>query len=102
MSEDAVRPQPPEPLSREHRRAERARIVALSKLPFLYDFALRGRSQAIVAVLLQSALAIALGLVLARVVSGEWLPGWVLFLVLAVSIALQAAARYLNAQAGRR
>ena len=102
MNDDAVRPQPPEPLSPEHRRAERARIVRQSKLPFLYDFALQGRPQAILAVLAQSGLAIGVGLVLAKVVTGEWLPGWVVFLVLAVAFALQAAARYPNAQAGRR
>ncbi len=99
MSNDEAQPAP---LSREHRRAERARVVQLSKLPFLYDFALRGLPQAIVAVLLQSALAIAIGLLIAKVATGEWLPGWILFLVLAVSFALQGAARYLNAQAGRR
>jgi hypothetical protein len=87
--------------SREARRAERARVVRLSRLPFLYDFSLRGRPYAVAAVLLQSAIAIALALVVCRAVSGEWLPRWALFVVLAVSLGLQALARFLNARAGR-
>ena len=87
---------------KEARRAERARINRLSRLPFLYDLALRGRAQAVAATLLQSALAIALALVPVRLATGDWLPRFALLLVLASAFALQALARYLNARAGRR
>ena len=44
------------------RSAERARTNRLSRLPFLYDFALRGRTQAVLATLPQAALALVLAL----------------------------------------
>ena len=83
------------------RRAERARINRLSRLPFLYDFAQQGRAQSIAATLLQSALALALVLVPVRLISGRWLPSGAVLLVLAAAFALQALSRYLNARAGR-
>ena len=84
------------------RKAERARINRLSRLPFLYELAQQGRAQALLATLLQSALAIALALVPVRLVSGRWLPTGAVLLVLASAFALQALSRYLNARAGRR
>ena len=83
------------------RKAERARINRLSRLPFLYDFAQHGRAQSILATLLQSALAVAIVLVPVRLLSGRWLPGGAVLLVLASAFALQALSRYLNAKAGR-
>ena len=87
---------------REARRAERARINRLSRLPFLYEFSLRGRVQAVVAVLVQTALALALALVPLRLLTGSWLPVGALIAVLASAFGLQFLARYLNAKAGRR
>ena len=84
------------------RKAERTRINQLSRLPFLYDFALRGRAQAVVATLLQGALAIVLALVPLKLLSGRWLPAGAVIVVLGVAFALQAGCRYLNARAGRR
>ena len=86
---------------KEARRAERARINRLSRLPFLYAFAQQGRAQALAATLLQSALAIAIALVPVRLVSGRWLGNGAVFLVLGVAFGLQALSRYLNARAGR-
>jgi hypothetical protein len=83
------------------RKAERARINRLSRLPFLYGFALRGRAQAVLATLLQVAIAVPIALIGARVVTGEWLPDGVAFVALIVAFGLQALARYLNAKAGR-
>ena len=89
------------PLDKEARRAERARINRLSRLPFLYDFALRGRPQALVATLVQVALAIALTLAGAVLLTGQALPRYVALAALAVAYATQALSRYLNARAGR-
>jgi hypothetical protein len=83
------------------RRAERARIARLSRLPPLYEFSLQGRAQAITAVLVQVLLAIALGLVPVRLITGEWLPPGAALLVLVAAFALQAISRYLNGKAGR-
>ena len=87
---------------REARRTERERLVRLSKLPVLYEFALRGRWQSAAAAFVQILLAVALTLLVARLLTGELLPRWVAFAALGVSFALQALARYLNARAGRR
>ena len=62
---------PAGPLDREHRRAERARIARLSRLPPLYDFSLRGRWQAAVVIGLQALLAVAVGLVPVKLVTGS-------------------------------
>jgi hypothetical protein len=83
------------------RRAERARIARLSRLPPLYEFSLQGRAQAITAVVVQVLVAITLGLVPVRLITGEWLPPGAALLVLVAAFALQAVSRYLNARAGR-
>lgn len=99
----ADRPEPVRPrYNREARQAERARLSRLGKLPFLYDFSLQGRGQAIAAVLLQGALAFALGLGFMRLVSGEWLPPYAAIAVLAAALGMQAISRFLNARMGRR
>lgn len=87
---------------KDARRAERARINRLSRLPFLYELAQRGRAASFLATLLQSALAIAIALLPERLLTGRWLGTGAIFLVLGVAFALQALSRYLNAQAGRR
>ena len=84
------------------RQAERARTNRLSRLPFLYDFALRGRTQAVLATLPQAALAVVLALVPVKLLSGQWLPPGAVIAVVGVALALQAGCRRLNARAGRR
>lgn len=88
-------------LDKQARRAERARLARLGRLPVLYDFSLRGQAQAVVAVLVQALLAIALALVPLRLLTGQWLPRWAALAVLASALVLQALSRYLNARAGR-
>ena len=89
-------------LDKAARRAERARSTRLSRLPFLYEFALRGTPQVVVATLLQAALAVILALVPIQLLSGQWLPPGAAIVVLAVAFAIQAGCRSLNARAGRR
>jgi hypothetical protein len=88
-------------LDKEGRRAERARIGRLSRLPFLYDFAQRGTAQATLATFVQVAIAIGLTIGVSYLVTGEALPRYVALVALAVAYGLQALARYLNARAGR-
>ena len=83
------------------RRTERARVNRLSRLPPLYDFALQGRKQSLLAGLVQVLLVLAVTLVPARLLTGSGLPPFIGFIVLAVGFAVQAGNRYLNAQAGR-
>lgn len=87
---------------RAARKAERARVNRLSRLPFLYDFALQGRRQALLAGLVQIVVVLLVSLVPARLATGSWLPPYVGFVVLAAGFAVQAIDRYLNAKAGRR
>ncbi len=89
-------------MDKEGRRAERARIGRLSRLPFLYDFALKGTARATLATLVQVALAIGLTIGGAYLVTGEPLPRYVALFALAAAYGLQGLARYLNAKAGRR
>ena len=92
----------PEPFSREHRQAERQRQTRLSRLPFLYDYALRGSREAVLATLVQAALVLGVVLVPATVRTGRWLPGGITFVVLAAALGTTWLCRYLNARAGRR
>jgi hypothetical protein len=92
----------PAPYSKEHRRAERQRIARLSRLPFLYEFSLRGQREALLAVLAQAALVITLALVPAKLLTGRWLPTGITLAVLAVAFLVTWASRYGNARAGRR
>ena len=89
-------------LDKEARRAERARIGRLSRLPFLYDFALKGTAQATLATFVQVAIAIGLTIGIAYLLTGDPLPRYVALFALAVAYGIQALARYLNARAGRR
>ncbi len=93
---------PRSPYDRDARRAARSRAARLSRLPFLYDFALRGRGQAALVLLLQGALALLLGLGGTRLVSGHWLARGAALAVLAAAVALQLLSRYSNARLGRR
>lgn len=98
MSEDSA----PSPYGKQARKAERGRQARLSRLPFLYDYALRGRREAFSANLAQALLVIALVLVPTKLLTGTWLPFGAALIVLALAYAVQALSRYLNAQAGRR
>ena len=96
-------PEPAGPrYDRAARQAERARLSRLGKLPFLYEFSQQGRPQAIAAVLLQGALAFAVGLGFVRLVTGDWLPPFAAIAVLAAALGLQAVSRFLNARVGRK
>lgn len=86
---------------KQARRTARARVNRLSRLPFLYDFALMGRAQSLLAGAVQVVLVLLAVLVPARLITGAWLPPFIGFVVLAAAFALQAANRYLNAKAGR-
>ena len=92
----------PAPFSKEHRKAERQRQARLSRLPFLYDFSLRGPRETVLATLVQAVLVIAVVLVPAKLVTGRWLPPGITLVVLAVAFAVTWLCRYLNAKAGRR
>lgn len=92
----------PQPFSREHRQAERQRQARLSRLPFLYDFSLRGPREAVLATVVQAVLVLGAVLVPARLVTGSWLPTGITLVVLAVAISVTWLSRYLNARAGRK
>lgn len=91
----------PAPFSKEHRKAERQRQARLSRLPFLYDFSLRGQGEALVATLVQAALVIGVVLGPTRLITGRWLPPGITLVVLAVAFLVTWLCRYLNARAGR-
>lgn len=90
------------PYDREARRTARVKAARLSRLPFLYDFALKGRGPAAVVLLLQGALALLLGLGATRLVTGHWLARGSALAVLGAAVLLQLVSRYANARAGRR
>ena len=92
----------PEPFSREHRKAERQRQARLSRLPFLYDFALQGQRQAVITAIVQAAIVIGVVLIPAKLLTGRWLPTGITLVVLAVAFAVTWLSRYLNARAGRK
>lgn len=92
----------PKPFSKEHRKAERQRQARLSRLPFLYDFALRGQRESLLAVLAQAVLVIGVVLVPAKLLTGSWLPTGITLVVLAVAFLVTWLSRYFNARAGRR
>ena len=102
MTGDAAEPNPKPLYDKAARKAERSRVNRLSRLPFLYEFALRGRTQALLAGLVQVALVLVVVLVPARLVAGRWLPTGVGLLVLAAAFAFAGLNRYVNAKAGRR
>ena len=89
------------PYDRTARVAARSRIVRTSRLPCFYDYALRGGGQARLAGLLQILVVVALTLVPARLLTGEWTPPFIAFFALAVGVGVQSLSRLLNARAGR-
>lgn len=101
-------PPPPPPVERplhdkEWRRAERRRIARLNRLPGPFrDYADRGRPQAIAVNVLQGLIAIAIGLLVLRTATGQWLPAYSAVVVLAVAVGLQAVCRSVNKRADAR
>ena len=102
-SDDPTVARPAKPvLDKAARRAERARINRLSRLPLLYDYAEQGKVQSRLSAFAQVTLILVAVLVPARLLTGDFLPAGVGLVVLAAAFALQALNRYLNAKAGRR
>ena len=93
----------PERFSKEHRRAERARVTRLGRLPGPFmAFGDRSRGHAVLVWLLQWTLLVAVGLSLCRLVTGDWLPSYAGVVVLALAIALQSLNRSINLRAEKR
>ena len=93
----------PERFSKEHRRAERARVTRLGRLPGPFmAFGDRSRGHAVLVWLLQFSLVIGVGLGLCRLVTGDWLPAYAGVVVLALAIGLQSLNRSANLRAEKR
>jgi hypothetical protein len=87
---------------RQWRKAERRRILLASLLPGPpQDVARRGGLHLLSVVVLHGALVCAVGLLLARAASGQWLPSYAAVVVLFVAVASQFASRAVNGRAGR-
>lgn len=92
----------PELWSKEHRRAERARIARLNRLPGPFQaYADRGRGQVLLVHLLQAAIVVGVALLVCRLATGEWLPRYVAVVALGVSVLLTALNRSANSRAVR-
>lgn len=94
---------PPERFSKEHRRAERARVTRLGRLPgpFL-SFGDRSRSHAALVWVLQWTLLLVVGLGALKVLTGQWLPRYASIVVLALALGLQSLNRAVNLRAQKR
>ncbi len=94
---------PPERFSREHRRAERARVTRLGRLPgpFL-AFGDRSRGHAALVWVLQWTLLLVVGLGALKLLTGQWLPRYASIVILALAIALQSLNRSINLRAENR
>ena len=97
-------PVPERPLhDKEWRKAERRRIARLNRLPDPFrSWADRSRGHAAAVNVLQGLIAIAIGLVLMRVTSGQWLPPYSAVIVLGIAVLLQAVCRSVNRRADER
>ena len=95
---------PERPLhDKEWRKAERRRIARLNRLPDPFrSWADRSRGHAAAVNVLQGLLAIAIGLLLMRVVTGQWLPPYSAVIVLGIAVGLQAVCRSVNRRADER
>jgi hypothetical protein len=79
------------------RKAERRRVLLASLLPGPPQaFARRGTAQLVAVAVLHALLVLAVGLAVARVVSGQWLPSYAGIVVLAVAVVSQFASRAVN------
>ena len=82
------------------RKAERRRALLLTLLPGPFQaLARRGTLPMVGVVLLQLLLVFVVGLLLVRVVSGEWLPSYAGVTVLAIAVATQFLCRTVNLRA---
>ena len=82
------------------RKAERRRALLLTLLPGPFQaLARRGTLPMVGVVLLQLLLVFVVGLLLVRVVSGEWLPPYAGVTVLAIAVATQFVCRTVNLRA---
>ena len=103
-------PPPPPPAAAERplhdkawRKQERRRIARLNRLPDpLRSWADRGPAQTVVVNVLQALLAIAIGLAVTRLLSGDWLAPSAAIVVLAAAVGLQAVCRSVNRRADAR
>ena len=81
------------------RKAERRRVLLLGVLPGPPQrLAARGTAGLIAATVLQTLVVLVVGLLIARVVSGQWLPSYAGLLVLGVAVALQYVSRAVNSR----
>ena len=88
---------------RQWRKQERRRIARLNRLPDPFrTWADRGPLQLVAVNVLQALVAIAIGLLVTRAVSGAWLPPYAAVVVLAVAVAVQAVCRSVNRRADAR
>ena len=96
--------QPERPLhDKEWRKAERRRIARLNRLPDPFrSWADRGRPHVVAVNVLQGLVAIAIGVSLMRLTTGQWLPPYAAIVVLAVAVVLQAWCRAVNKKADAR
>lgn len=79
------------------RRAERRRIARLNRLPDPFrSWGDRSRAHAFAVGLLQGALVTVVGLVLLKLVTGDWLPPYAAIVVLALAVVSQAVCRGVN------
>lgn len=93
----------PERFGKEHRRAERARIMRLSRLPGPFQtFAARGRGSAALVTVFEWTLCIVVALAALRLLTGSWLPRYASVVVVALVVALQSINRSVNVRAERR
>jgi hypothetical protein len=82
------------------RKQERHRILLLSLLPGPPQRLARSGRAGLTAVLaLQMAIVTALGLLLARATTGQWLPSYAAVLVLGIAVAVQYGSRAVNSRA---
>lgn len=94
--------QQPELWSKEHRRAERARIARLNRLPGPFQpYADRGRREVVLVHLLQAAIVVAVALLACKAVTGDWFPRYVAIVALGVSVLVTAVNRSTNSRAAR-
>ncbi len=100
MAEPA--PQPAR-FSKEHRRAERARLTRLGRLPGPFmAFGDRSRGHAALVWALQWTLLLVVGLGALKLLTGQWLPRYASIVVLTLALALQSLNRSINLRAEKR
>ncbi len=90
----------PKRFSQEHRKAQRARVTRLGRLPGPFQsFGNRSRARAALVWLLQGLLVLAVALPVLRLTTGQWLPRYAGIVVLALALVVQSACRRVNLRA---